>query len=70
MFGSGLISGEEERVKAWLGAIGSEDRIRVFLNCGEGDLLMLDRARVMMAVLDEAGIEATAVFSAGQHTYA
>ncbi|RPI34858.1 MAG: hypothetical protein EHM70_01485 [Chloroflexota bacterium] len=70
MFGSGAISGEEKPIKAWLDAIPSENPVRVFFNCGEGDPLMLDQARVMMAMLDEAGIPHTEIVSDGAHVYA
>ncbi|MCI0579340.1 MAG: esterase family protein [Chloroflexi bacterium] len=70
LFGSGVVSGEEEQVRAWLAAIPGEQRPRVFLNCGEQDTLMLDRARAMISLLDEAGLPAESVFSPGEHNYA
>ncbi len=69
LFGSGLISGEEEQVRTWLTAIPAADRPRVFLNCGEEDVLMLERAQVTIALLDELGMDTTTIFSPGEHTY-
>ncbi len=69
LFGSGLISGEEEQVRTWLAAIPAADRPRVFLNCGEEDSLMLDRAQVIIALLDEFAVDTTTIFSPGEHTY-
>jgi S-formylglutathione hydrolase FrmB len=69
LFGSGLVPGEEPQVRAWLRALPSEARPRMFLNCGEGDPLMLDAARVMMALLSEAGVPHTSIVSDGEHTY-
>lgn len=69
MFGGGLIHGEEPAFEGWLAALTSENQPRVFLNSGEGDPLMLDRARVMVTYLDEAGIENELVSGPGDHTY-
>jgi enterochelin esterase family protein len=70
IFGSGLVSGEEEQARQWLVAIPPPDRPRVFLNCGQEDVLMLDRAQAMIVLLDEMGIASTSIFSQGEHTYA
>ena len=69
LFGSGLISGEEAQVREWLTAIPTADRPRVFLNCGEEDVLMLERAQVTRALFDEFGLDTTTLFSSGEHTY-
>jgi enterochelin esterase-like enzyme len=69
MFGSGLISGEEPQFDTWLKAIPAGNKPRVFLNTGEGDPFMLERARVMVSVLDQAGIESSLVVGEGGHTY-
>jgi enterochelin esterase-like enzyme len=53
MFGSGAISGEEKQIQAWLEALPEDLTLRVFMDTGEGDPLMLDRARVMDLLLDE-----------------
>ncbi|HSG42218.1 MAG TPA: alpha/beta hydrolase-fold protein [Anaerolineales bacterium] len=69
MFGGGLIHGEEQALEEWISALTSDNQPRVFLNSGEGDPLMLDRAQVMVSYLDEAGIENEYVWGAGNHTY-
>lgn len=69
LFGSGLISGEEEQVREWLRAIPAAEYPRVFLNCGEEDGLMLERTQVTMGLLDEFDIDTTAIFSPGEHIY-
>lgn len=70
LFGSGLVTGEEEQVRQWLAAMPAQNRPRIFLNCGEQDSLMLVSAQAMIALLEEAGITSTSVFSPGEHTYA
>jgi enterochelin esterase-like enzyme len=70
MFGCGAISGEEEQIKGWLGSMGKEHKTRVFLNIGFEDPQMLERARIMIDLLDDAQIEHEEVFSTGDHTYA
>ena len=69
MFGGGLIHGEESMFEAWLSALTPENQPRVFLNSGEDDPLMLDRAQVMVKYLDEAGIENELVSGSGDHSY-
>ena len=69
MFGGGLIHGEERVFEEWLSMLKPENQPRVFLNSGEGDPLMLDRAQVMVTYLDEAGIENELVSGLGDHTY-
>ena len=70
MFGSGAISGEETRIRAWIQAMTPRDRPRVFLNTGFADPLMLERARAMLTLLDEGGIAHTHIFTDGDHSYA
>lgn len=69
LFGSGVVAGEEGAIRAWLEAIPAKDRPRAFFNCGESDTYMLEQAQVMMALLDEAGISHTEIFSEGGHNY-
>ena len=69
MFGGGLIHGEESIFEGWLSVLTPENQPRIFLNSGEGDPLMLDRAQVMVKYLDEAGIENKLVSGPGDHTY-
>ncbi len=47
IFGAGAISGEENRISEWLTDMDDTNRIRVFMDTGDGDPLMLDRAIVM-----------------------
>jgi enterochelin esterase-like enzyme len=70
LFGSGIVSGEEEQVREWLAAVPPENRQRVFFNCGEQDNLMLAQAEQLVSILEEAGIESTLLVSPGEHTYA
>lgn len=69
MFGGGLIHGEEPALEEWVSGLNSENQPRIFLNSGEGDPLMLDRAQVMVMFLDDAGIENKIVSGPGDHTY-
>jgi enterochelin esterase-like enzyme len=69
MFGGGLIHGEEERVQTWLDVLTAENKPRFFINSGEQDPLMVERAEVMIAVLSEAQLEHTEIFSPGGHDY-
>jgi enterochelin esterase-like enzyme len=68
MFGSGAISGEEKQIRAWLEAIPKNLDLRVFMDTGEGDPLMLERARVMDSLLDEFPIPHVLHVGAGAHT--
>jgi enterochelin esterase-like enzyme len=70
MFGSGAISGEEAQIRVWLQAMKPQNKPRVFLNTGFADPLMLDRARVMLTLLDEGGLSHTHIFTDGDHSYA
>jgi S-formylglutathione hydrolase FrmB len=69
IFGSGISYGEEEALRSWLLALPPDQEPRLFFNCGEQDPLMLARARVMISIVDEAGLENTSIFSPGRHTY-
>jgi len=69
MFGSGAISGEEKQIRAWLEAVPSNMDLRVFMDTGEGDPLMLDRARVMASLLDEYSVPHVLHVGDGGHTY-
>jgi enterochelin esterase-like enzyme len=68
IFGAGAARGEEDAILGWLSAIPAEDRPRVFLNCGEGDTDMLQRAKVLISLLDQAGIAHMEIFSPGGHS--
>jgi enterochelin esterase-like enzyme len=69
IFGSGVISGEEPQVKTWLEGIEPQLMPRVFINCGFQDDLMLDRSKVTVDLLAEAGLPATTIYGEGAHTY-
>src|SRR5690349_6056722 len=69
MFGAGAISGEEPQIRSWLERMDDTNRIRVFMNSGEADPFMLERAHVMRSILDEAGIENELYVDEGGHDY-
>lgn len=69
IFGAGAISGEENRIREWLSQMNDANRTRVFMNSGEQDPLMLERARVMKSILDEAGLENQLYVDEGGHHY-
>lgn len=69
IFGAGAISGEETRINAWLSSINPETRIRVFMDTGDEDPLMLDRAKVLNSMLDDMGIENILHTGHGGHNY-
>ena len=69
IFGAGAISGEEAQIRQWLAGMSDANRPRVFMNSGEADPLMLDRARVMKTILDEAGVENQMHVDQGAHHY-
>jgi enterochelin esterase family protein len=70
IFGNGAALGEEESLRAWLAAIPKNNRPRVFLNVGQSDAYMLQRAQILIPILDAAGISHEEIFSPGGHTYA
>ncbi len=69
IFGAGAISGEEPQIRQWLADMNDANRPRVFMNSGEADPLMLERARVMKSILDEAGVENQLYIDQGAHHY-
>jgi enterochelin esterase-like enzyme len=69
IFGAGAISGEEKRINSWLSAMNDGNRVRVFMDCGDEDTLMLDRAKVMKSLLDDAGVENHLHVGSGGHNY-
>jgi len=46
------------------------NRTRVFMDTGDEDIFMLDRARVMKSILDESGVENQLHVGHGGHNYA
>ena len=69
IFGAGAISGEEAQIRTWLSSMRDTNRVRVFMDTGDEDILMLDRARIMKSILDEAGIENQLHVGEGGHNY-
>jgi enterochelin esterase-like enzyme len=68
IFGNGAGVGEEESIRAWLAAIPEGMKPRVFINVGEGDTYMYERAKLLIPILDEYGIAHAEIFSPGGHT--
>jgi enterochelin esterase-like enzyme len=69
LFGSGIILGEEERMRDWLDAIPEEDLPRIFLNTGFQDDLLMPRARELAQIVSEFGIDPYTIYSDGGHSY-
>jgi enterochelin esterase-like enzyme len=69
MFGSGVETVEEEKVRGWLAAITPPNKPRVFLNCGTDDIQMLDFAKLTISLMDEVKIPHTEIFTPGNHSY-
>lgn len=70
IFGAGAISGEEAQIHEWLAAMTAANRPRVFMDTGDEDIFMLERAKVMKSILDQAGIENQLHVGQGGHNYA
>jgi enterochelin esterase-like enzyme len=70
IFGAGAISGEEPHINEWLSSMNDQNRVRVFMDTGDEDPLMLDRAQVMKFMLDKMGIENILHTGHGGHNYA
>jgi enterochelin esterase-like enzyme len=69
IFGNGTAAGEEEAIRGWLAAIPAGQKPRVFINVGESDTYMLERAKALLPLLDQAGILHAELFSPGNHSY-
>ena len=69
IFGAGAFPWDEKPIRSWLGQMNNSNRIRVFLNSGEQDPYMLERAREMKSILDEAGVENELYVDQGGHDY-
>jgi enterochelin esterase-like enzyme len=70
IFGAGAISGEEKQIHTWLASMNETNRTRVFMDTGDEDIFMLERAQVMKSILDTAGIESQLHVGHGGHNYA
>lgn len=57
IFGAGVIPGEEAQVRLWLSRMDDAERTRVFMNTGTEDPGMLERARAMKSILEQADVE-------------
>jgi enterochelin esterase-like enzyme len=69
IFGMGAVSGEEKQIKSWLSAMNDKNRVRVFMDCGNEDILSLKLAEAMKSLLDEAGVENQLHVGSGGHNY-
>jgi S-formylglutathione hydrolase FrmB len=65
----GAVPGEEKQIKSWLSAMKDENRVRVFMDCGDEDVLSLDLAEVMKSLLDEGSVENQLHVGNGGHNY-
>lgn len=70
IFGAGAISGEEARINEWLSSMTDKNRVRVFMDTGDEDPLMLERAEAMKSMLDDLGVENILHTGHGGHNYA
>lgn len=70
IFGAGAISGEEPQIREWLSQMNDANRTRVFMDTGDEDIFMLERAQVMKSILEEADIENQLHVGHGGHNYA
>jgi enterochelin esterase-like enzyme len=69
IFGAGAFPWDEEPIRSWLAQMNDSNRTRVFLNSGEQDSYMLERAREMKSILDQAGVENELYVDQGGHHY-
>lgn len=69
IFGAGAIPGEETQIRSWLARMNDANRTRVFMNSGTQDPRMLEYARAMKAILDDAGVENELLIDEGGHHY-
>lgn len=69
LFGSGVIHGEQEQVREWLGAIPDAQLPRTFLNTGLQDALLVPFAQELEQILGEFGAEAESLYTTGIHAY-
>jgi len=69
IFGAGAFPWDEKPIRAWLAEMDNSNRTRVFLNSGEQDSYMLERAQEMKSILDESGVENELYVDQGGHDY-
>jgi enterochelin esterase-like enzyme len=68
VFGNGLTVGQEPQDEAWLQAIPSDLKPRIFLNDGDQDTYMQKQAKALIPYLDKYKIPHTEVFTPGTHS--
>jgi enterochelin esterase-like enzyme len=68
VFGNGLTVGQEAQDEAWLQAIPSNLKPRIFLNSGDQDTYMQQQARALIPYLDKFKLSHTEVFTPGTHS--
>ena len=68
VFGNGLTVGQAAQDEAWLQAIPSGLKPRIFLNDGEQDTYMLQQAKALIPYLDKYKIQHTELFTPGNHS--
>lgn len=69
MFGCGLIHGEEVLVEVLIEIMPAKTPVRVFMDVGDKDTLMLDRAKVMDELLEKMGFDHIFHVGEGGHSY-
>jgi len=69
IFGAGAFPWDETQIRTWLAQMDNSNRTRVFMNSGEQDTYMLERAREMKPILDQAGVENELYVDQGGHNY-
>jgi enterochelin esterase-like enzyme len=68
VFGNGLTVGQEAQDEAWLKAIPSNLKPRIFLNSGDQDTYMQQQARALIPYLDKFKLPHMEVFTPGTHS--
>jgi enterochelin esterase-like enzyme len=68
VFGNGLTIGQEAQDEAWLQAIPSNLKPRIFLNDGDQDTYMQQQAKALIPYLDKYKIPHMEVFTPGTHS--
>lgn len=69
IFGIGAASGEKQQIKPWLSAMNDKNRVRVFMDCGDEDVVSVKLTEEMKPLLDEAGVENQLHVGSGGHNY-
>ena len=56
-------------IQSWLAAMTDANRVRVFMDTGDEDIFMLQRAQVMQSLLNAANVENELHVGQGGHNY-